>query len=177
MRAPARAAAIAALLMAAAGWLDAGHTQTAAGVPADLAALEGQHPSEYYRRTAALLRDGRNDDAVFVFYLGQLRYRAHLLARPGLRPDGDPALFASLSQMVGRPVNEYAFGDIPALVRTIDAVLTYDLANPDRFTSPSEFPQACASVREGLIAMRAKVLADADSIRAKRKENGLENRK
>jgi hypothetical protein len=145
-------------------------------VPAEVAALTGQHPAEYYKQAAKLFGDGKKDDAVFVFYLGQLRYRAHLAARRDLKPDGDPALFASLSEVVGRPLNEYAFGDIPALARTIEAVLSYDQANPDRFTPPSQFPQAYAGIRDGLVAMKSQITAEADSIRAKRRQNGLENR-
>jgi len=152
------------------------HAQTRTTVPADLSALAGQHPAEYYRRASALFKDGRKDDAVVIFYLGQLRYRAHLAARRDLEPDGDPALFASLSEAVGRPLNEYAFGDIPALARTIEAVLAYDQANPDRFTPPSQFPNAYAGVRSGLAAMKGQISADADSIRTKRRQNGLENR-
>jgi hypothetical protein len=151
------------------------HAQPAAGVPAEASALAGEHPAEYYRQAAKLFKDGRKDDAVFIYYLGQLRFRVHLAARD-LKPDGDPALFASLSEAVGRPLNEYAFGDIPTLARTIEAVLSYDQANPDRFTPPSEFSQAYAGVRDGLSAMKAHVVADAESIRAKRRQKGLENR-
>jgi len=139
-------------------------------------ALAGKHPAEYYKQAAALFEAGKKDDAVFVFYLGQLHYRIHLLARPTLAPDGDPALFASLSEVVGSPINEYAFGDIPALARTIDAVLAYDEANPDTFTSPVQFAQAHTGVRGGLAGMKAKMLAAADAIRAQRLKNGLENR-
>jgi len=154
----------------------ASQAQPRAAVPADVSALAGQHPAEYYRRAAALFKDGRKDDAVFVFYLGQLRYRAHLAARRDLKPDGDPALFASLSEVVGRPLNEYAFGDLPALGRIIEAVLAHDRDNPDPFTPPSQFPQAYAGVREGLAAMRGQLVTQADAIRAKRLQNGLENR-
>jgi hypothetical protein len=151
--------------------------QPAVGVPVDAATLAGQHPAEYYRRAKTLFEQGRKDDAVFVFYLGQLRYRAHLSARrASLKPDGDPALFSSLSETIGRPLNEYAFGDIPMLVRIIDAVLAYDAANPDRFTPPAQFAQAYAGVRGGLTGMRTEMLKDADAIRAKRRQNGLENR-
>lgn len=105
--------------------------------------LAGDHPAGYYKKAAELFQNGQKDDAVFIFYLGQLRYRVHLQARRGeLRPDADPALFASLSEVVGRPLNEYAFGDIPALVKTIDAVLAYDQKNPDRFTPPIRFAAA-----------------------------------
>jgi hypothetical protein len=166
---------LAALLVAVACWSGPTHGQTIA-VPAEVAALAGQHPAAYYQRAAQLFGSGEKDAAVFIFYLGQLRYRAHLSARRDLKPDGDPALFASLSEAVGRPINQYAFGDIEALVRTIDAVLAYDLANPDGFTPPSRFPQAYAGVRDGLTAMRAQILGDADKIRATRRSNGLENR-
>jgi len=144
---------------------------------AEAATLNGQHPAEYYRRAAKLFGEGRRDDAIFVFYLGQLRYRAHLSARRAeLKPDGDPALFLSLSEVVGRPLNEWAFGDIPALVRTIDAVLAYDAANPDAFTPPVKHADTIRIVREGLSTMKATILRDAESIRKSRAKNGLENR-
>lgn len=172
----AAAAVVAALGLAIVGLADRSLAQMPGAAPVEVAALAGQHPAAYYQRAAQLFHTGKKDDAVFLFYLGQLRYRARLSARRDLKPDGDPALFASLSEVVGRPLNEYAFGDIPALARTIDAVLAYDKANPDRFTPPASFPQAYAGVREGLGAMRTQMLADADKIRATRRRNGLENR-
>ena len=165
-------AAVAGLVMSAA----AAFAQTDVRVPPEAAALAGQHPAEYYKSAADLFGGGRRDDAVFVFYLGQLRYRVHLVARPDLRPDGDPALFASLQEVMGRPINEYAFGDIPALARTLEAVLAYDGANPDRFTPPAQFGAAHADIRRGLEGMRDLILRDAESIRATRSRNGLENR-
>ena len=57
--------------------------------------IEGRHPAAYYILAAKLFAGGKKDDAVFWFYLGQLRYRFHLAANPELDPPGDPALFAS----------------------------------------------------------------------------------
>src|SRR4030095_3345483 len=74
--------------------------------------IEQNHPAAFYILASKLFGDGKKDEAVFWFYAGQLRYRFYLKANPGLNPSGDPALFASLSETVGRPVNEYAFGDI-----------------------------------------------------------------
>ena len=153
------------------------YAQSSARTPPEAATLAGQHPAEYYRRASSLFGNGRRDDAVFIFYLGQLRYRAHLLARRDLKPDGDPALFASLSEVVGRPLNEYAFGDVSGLADIIDAVLAYDTTNPDRFTPPVQFPNVYVSVRDGLNKMKAQLLKDADQIRATRRKNGLDNRK
>ncbi|KAF0123067.1 MAG: hypothetical protein FD152_3398 [Xanthobacteraceae bacterium] len=141
-----------------------------------LRGVEGDHPAGYYRRAADLFGAGKRDEAVFVFYLGQLRYRTHLAARPELPRDRDAAAFASLSEVVGRPINEYAFGDLPALDRTLKAVMAYDAAHPDAFTPPERYPQATRSIRTGMEAYRQKLLADADQIRAARLRNGLTNR-
>ncbi len=145
------------------------------GAPTEVQALAGQHPAEYYKRAGELLKAGKKDDAVFVFYLGQLRYRTFLLAKPS-DPTADPTLFATLSQVTGKPINQYAFGDIPGLARTIDAVLAYDTAHPDTFISPTEFAKVHADVRNGLTAMKTKMLAETDRIKADRTKNGLENR-
>lgn len=144
--------------------------------PAAVKGIEGQHPAEYFRRAAALLQAGKQDDAVFAFYFGQLRYRRHLIARPDLPKDRDAALFASLMETVGRPINQYGFGDIPKLVKSIDAVLAYDLKAPDTVTPKAQFPQAHDSVREGLQKMKAEIAARRAYIRAERTKNGLPNR-
>ncbi len=141
------------------------------------AGLNGQHPAAYYTMALTMFRAGRQDDAVFIFYLGQLRFRTHLAARPGLKPDGDPALFGSLSEVVGRPLNEWAFGDMPALLQTLDAVVAYDQRNSDRFTSPTEFPEAHRSTRDGMRGFRRQMEAQASEIRRQRQQNGLENRR
>lgn len=140
------------------------------------ARLNGQHPSAYYREAGRLFGAGQREAGVFVFYLGQLRYRTHLVARPDLPADGDRALFAALTESVGRPVNEWAFGDVPALVRTMDAVLAHDESQPDRFTPAAEFPDAHRGVREGLARFRDQIAGSVEDIRRQRAARGLENR-
>jgi len=140
------------------------------------ARLNGEHPSAYYREAARLFAAGQRAQAVFVFYLGQLRYRTHLLARPDLPAEGDRALFAALTESVGRPLNEWAFGDVPALVRIMDAVLAHDESQPDRFTPPQEFPDAHRAAREGLARFRDHIGGSVETIRQERAARGLENR-
>ncbi len=136
--------------------------------------LNGQHPAAYYREAARLFGEGARDEAVFLFYLGQLRFRTHLAARGA---QGDGPLFGALSESVGRPINEYAFGDMPALLRLIDAVLAQDRRAPDRFAPPSDFPAAHRQTREGMAAFRASLAARQGEIRQQRQANGLENRR
>jgi hypothetical protein len=139
--------------------------------------IEGRHPAAYYVLAGKLFEAGSRDEAVFWFYAGQLRYRFHLAANPKLPPDGDPALFASLSEVVGRPINEYAFGDIDALIATVDKVLDWDQRVDNGFTSKTSHHAEWQDIRKGLGTLREMLRTRADEIRATRKQNGLENRK
>ncbi|WP_188575783.1 hypothetical protein [Azorhizobium oxalatiphilum] len=145
--------------------------QPAPAVPS-ATAPDAQEAVALIRRANRLFGTGKKEDAVFAFYSGQLRFRAFLAAHPDIDPSGAPALFSSLMETVGRPINEYAFGDISALIRTIDRVLTWDEANP----APGIPAAARQSARAGLIGMRDQIRTEADSIRAERAAKGLENR-
>jgi hypothetical protein len=140
------------------------------------AGIEDAHPATYYILASKLFRDGKADEAVFWFYLGQLRYRVHLTARKGLDPSDDPALFSSLSEVVGRPLNEYAFGDLSRLIQTIDEVLRWDASHPNGFTPKREFAAAHADIRAGLVRLQDHVRQNGDQIRKQRAANGLPNR-
>jgi hypothetical protein len=139
--------------------------------------IENQHPSAFYILALKLFTAGQKDDAVFWFYAGQLRYRVYLLVnKDKLDPSGDPALFASLSEEVGRPINEYAFGDIPLLSKTIEAVITWDQSHANALTPRDKYKSQYDQIVAGLIQMRDQVLKQADSIRKTRSANGLQNR-
>ena len=141
------------------------------------AGIDQRHPAAYYVLAGKLFTDSARDEAVFWFYAGQLRYRFHLAANPQLPPSGDPALFASFSQVLGAPINEYAFGDLPQLTATIDKVLAWDERTDNGFTSKSAHDAMWKDIRGGLIKMREYIDTNGDKIRAQRKQNGLENRK
>lgn len=163
---------IPAALLAALGLAAAAHGNTVNLT----AGLENQHPAAYYKAAALMFEDGDKDQAVFWFYAGQLRYRAHLACHPDLKPDGDPALFASLSESVGRPINEYAFGDPSALAASIGKVLDWDAETVNGFTSKTDCAEAIETTRTGLAGLRDEVLARQDEIRSEREKNGLPNR-
>lgn len=138
--------------------------------------LAAGHPAEDYARAAALFRAGERNDAVYWFYRGQLRFRVHLNAHADLPADGDPALFASLNEAVGRPINEYAFGDIPALAATLGRVLAWHAGSDDPFTPKARYPGAHGRVRLGLEDLRVRIVAERHAIQAQRRANGLPNR-
>ena len=142
-------------------------------VEAMKAGIEGKHPATYYLLAGKLLAEGKWDEGVFWFYLGQLRYRFHLATAKGLDPSGDPAAFGALSQVVGQPLNEYAFGDIPKLAKTIDEVLAWDASHENGFTAKKGNETELEGIRSGLVEMKEEILRDQEKINAQRKENGL----
>jgi len=162
---------IAALLLPSAA-TSAPAKQPAESVEQLIARIDRHHPANYYELAAKLFEQGRRDEAVFWFYVGQIRFRSRLKQIPNLKPDGDPALFASLSEVVGTPLNRYAFGDIPKLAETIDRALAWDASHEDPYSPKSPVRDG---IRDGLVAMKASMLDKADEIRASRLRNGLEN--
>lgn len=132
-----------------------------------------KHPAAYFILAAKKFEEGKREDATFWLYAGQIRYRAYLLSRPNLEPSGDPALFASLMQQVGRPINEYAFGDTEQLTKIVDRALEWDMNNPDPFTPKSPTRD---EVRANLLVMKSRLISERDYIREERKKKGLENR-
>lgn len=134
--------------------------------------LEAQPPTTFFKNAAVSWSTGAREDATFWLYVAQLRYRARLASRPDLPPSGEPALFASLMQTVGRPINEYAFGDVPEACRQIDRALRWDEDNPDLFNLES----VRRSTRAGLVKLRDDMLRNIASIRQERAANGLINR-
>lgn len=138
--------------------------------------IETQHPAAYYILAMKLFDADRKDEATFWFYAGQLRYRFHLAAHPDLDPSGDPALFESLSDLVGRAVNEYAFGDLEVLYATLEKVKSWDEENPNGFTSKTEYAAEWKTTRDGMVELMKYIRANGEQIRSQRKANGLENR-
>ncbi len=155
-----------------------------ADMPADLARqtpeqiiaqAERIHPAGLYVLASKLMAAGRADEAVVWFYIGQLRYRFLLLTEPSDAAD-ERILFSALSESVGRPINEYAFGDIPAAIGQIDEALAWDAAHPNALTPKEDYPAQHAETREGLRELRDQMLTRQDEIRRTREQNGLENR-
>jgi hypothetical protein len=151
---------------------DSANQPLSQSVEALAAGIQHEPPSAAFETTKVLWEAGRKDDAVFFFYLGQLRFRARLLTNPKLDPSGEPALFNALMATMGPPINQYAFGDIQKLVATVDRVIAWDDGHADDYASSA----ARESVKAGLRKMRDAVLARQDEIRRTRSEKGLPNR-
>lgn len=145
--------------------------------PEDIEAnIAGEHPAVFYVLASKLFDRGERDEAVFWFYAGQLRYRTHLACNPDLPPDGDPALFGALSDVIGGEINRYAFGDLDTLTATLDRVIAWDSATDNRFTPKERCVAQHTEVLTGLTNLRSYIVENAEEVRTERTANGLENR-
>ncbi len=142
-----------------------------------IARAETLHPASLYQLAAQLLGvKGRADEAVKWFYIGQLRYRFHLAATRQASGANDRILFSALNESVGRPINEYAFGDVDSALAQIDEALLWDAAHDNHLTSKTRHAEKWAEIRQGLSDLSDSMLAKKEEIRRTRTKNGLPNR-
>ena len=135
-----------------------------------------EHPAGDYERAAREFETGDKAEATCLFYRGQYRFRVHLAARPDLPPSGDPALMASLNDVLGRTINEWAGGDPDVWVDAMECALDWAQENDDPFTPKAEFASAHEATAEGLAGLVETVRSSKEEIRAERAARGLENR-
>lgn len=135
-----------------------------------------EHPYGYFILAGRVFAAGDKNEAVRWLYVGQIRWRFHLAVNPNLPADGDPALLASMMEMVGRPINEWAGGDVDGWIASMRAALAWDDANPNGFTSKADHAEELAQVRRGLGELIASIEQRRTAIPGERARNGLENR-
>ena len=138
--------------------------------------IASQHPGAYYMLATRLFEAGRNDEAVFWFYAGQLRYRIRLACHPDFEPSGEPALFGSLQAVVGEQINEYAGADPDAWIAAMERVLEWDERTPNDFEPKVACEAQVAEQRGGMRELVEQVRQNKDQIRAGRAAQGLPNR-
>ena len=138
--------------------------------------IPDQHPAFYYILASRLFAANRKDEAVFWFYAGQLRYRIRLACHPGLAPDVEPALFASLQEEVGTLVNGYAGSDPDAWAASIQRARDWDAQTRNGFEPKAPCQAQIADQRAGMGALIDQIRGNRDQILAQRRANGLPNR-
>jgi hypothetical protein len=140
------------------------------------ARLPTEHPVVLYGFAARLFNEGKRDDAVKWFYIGQLRWRFHLAANPDLPRDGEPAALGALNASLGATINEWAGGAPRQLAATIDQALRWDEENENSITSKELHQTVLINQRNGLRALRDQVLSDREALLVERRRRGLEVR-
>ena len=135
--------------------------------------LSSSDPSNYYVYAARLFHEGAKEDAVFWFYVGEIRYRFYLAANPTLDPSGAPALFNSLHEEVGSVVNGWAGADPDSWAKQMGRALAWDATNDNKFTSKATYAKQWQDARLGLEKLKEEEVANKAQILEERKKRGL----
>lgn len=160
----------------------------ARGIPAFRTHADLFHWTDYYMVSkiffegGSLLHDTQmKDEAVFWFYAGQLRGRLEASFDP--EPSRSSALLASLQEVIGSVVNEYAGADLNKWIAIIDKVIEWDSHHKFKPKSeifgnqidPNAWNKEYEEILTGLKKMRAQLAAEnPEEWKAKRRANGLE---
>jgi hypothetical protein len=136
--------------------------------------LPDSHPMAYLAYAVRLYKEGKGDPATKWYYIGQIRYKHHLLAHPEATADAQQ--LADTTKGFGQAVTDYAGGNIRIWVQSIDQALSWDNANPNNFTSKETFATQLQEVRAEVTKTRDNIKRNEAQIKAERASKGMTDR-
>lgn len=128
---------------------------------------EQYHWTSFYQAADALFKQGKKDEAVKWYYIGQIRARVAAGIDPD--PSRNNAMMVAMAQGIGKPIMAYAHEDQDNWLEQIDAALAWDKEHPlpadpvqvigisDVAWDSANFQMVYDEVRAGLKAMRNKI--------------------
>jgi hypothetical protein len=90
---------------------------------------------KYFEKAGELLKTNQLNDAVFLYYLGVLRYKFYNSANPDNKASGDGAAAASLQYIFGEIVNLYLKNNIDNFIAALKFTTDYYKNNDYTFYS------------------------------------------
>lgn len=123
-------------------------------------------PATYFSLATELYREGQKDEAAFWYYVGLIRYRVWMLATGNDSNSSDePHHFWLLNNSLGRSIYSHADRDSAALIKAIDRALTWDLEQPNGYTSKEAFKAQYERARQELLALRHTIETNPASLK------------
>lgn len=110
-------------------------------------ALPASHPMAYYLYAARLFHEEDKKDALFWYYVGEIRYRFYLATNPNLPPDGAPALFASLHESTGSVVVAWGKTHPTISAEELQRALKWDESSDNGVTSKAAHVKEWRGIR------------------------------
>jgi hypothetical protein len=138
--------------------------------------LPDSHPMFYFLYASKLFRAGKQDLATRWYYVGQIRFNAHLLANPGLPAEGDPATLAGVNKNYGPAITDWSGGNIRIWLQNIKDALAWDAANPNNFTPKDTHAAELEKARAQVSATYDTIKRTEAQIKSERAARGLTDR-
>lgn len=122
-----------------------------------------KEPITMFAPVQTLYLHGKKDEAVFWYYVAQLRTRYQLILEKGNRTQ----LLAVMSMTTGQLINNHALQDTARFTRTLDRVLEWDAktGNPYRDKPQNETVKSeIAKLYDGMRDLKAKLTSDKERL-------------
>jgi len=102
--------------------------------------LDKRRPVDYFEKAAEFMELGKYNDASFLYYLGDLRYRYYNSVNPKYSKSNDGALLASLNYALGEPIGYYLRSNVDNFVGILKKCSDYHSTNDYEFFSKKKDP-------------------------------------
>ena len=125
--------------------------------------LEKRHPSEFIVEASNLFDKGKKNEASFLFYLGQLRYRYYIGAKPNIK-SSDKETYNALQMVAGSIINVHLGQHFDTYLHVIDLVLAWDNTHDFIYYSKTKKPEIQSQVVKGLIDYKQYLIDNKEKI-------------
>lgn len=137
--------------------------------------LTSKHPSAYLYLSRALWQSDQKDDAVVMYYVGQIRYRAYINTLSAPEDLAEVRLYESLKADIGDDLNEYAARNLDNWLSLIDRALQWHRDEPNEFLPKSDYSLLYELMIYNFDKLREYIVNNKELIRSQRAAQGLEN--
>jgi len=97
--------------------------------------LDKRKPVDYYLKAAEMFEMGKYNDASFLYYMGDLRYRYYNSVNPKYSKSDDGALHSSLNYVLGEPVSYYLRANVDNFIGILKKCSDFQSTNDYQFYS------------------------------------------
>ncbi|HYI77483.1 MAG TPA: hypothetical protein VEW65_07660 [Chryseolinea sp.] len=121
--------------------------------------LDKGRPVEYFLTAVKMMDKGRYNDASFLYYLGDLRYRFYNSVNPKYSESHDGALLASFQNALGEPIGYYLRSNADNFILVLKKCSEYHLTNDYKFypkkKDPTKFKKEAETLNNVIIDVEA----------------------
>jgi hypothetical protein len=102
--------------------------------------LDKRRPVDYFEKAAEFMDLGKYNDASFLYYLGDVRYRYYNSVNPKYSKSNDGALLASFNYVLGEPIGYYLRSNVDNFIGILKKCSDYQSTNDYEFFSKKKDP-------------------------------------
>jgi hypothetical protein len=123
--------------------------------------LDKRKPVDYFLKAAEMFEKGKYNDASFLYYIGDLRYRYYNSVNPKYSKSDDGALHSSFNYVLGEPIGYYLRANVDNFIGILKKCSDYQSTNDYQFYSRNKDPNKYLEQADKL----SKIIADLETNR------------